>query len=282
MRDYKKTLRIVTITLFLLICYSSHVMAFDLDMTVDDDIRKNYNPTKLIKDTNTEELEPLPDLPANLQNEKPIIKTQKSDNIVPKTPISHAGNIKISKGTSFSVVNTTKISDWQTKGSKVKFKTTSPIYKKKYTIPESTVFMGEIVESHQPQISCNGGLVVIRIESMVYRGQTIPLSAYITRADDKIIFLNNIKGERTYLKTMWKKGNCGRAIFGRMMSLTINLGRDGSTLLLSPFPLLYGSICVGANTLVSPITAFFNKGGHVSINTGSRFKIKLNVDAYID
>ena len=124
--------------------------------------------------------------------------------------------------------------------------------------------------------------MVIRIESMVYKGQTIPLDAYITRADGKIIFLNNIKGDRTYLKTMWKKGNWGRSMFGRMMSLTINLGSDGSTFILSPFPLLYGSICVGANTLISPITAFFNKGGHVSINTGSRFRIKLNEDAYID
>ena len=282
MRDYKKTLRIVTITLFLIIFCSRHVQAFDLDMTVDDDIRKNNNPARLVKDTNTEEFESLPDLPLNLQNEKKEIKTQKDYNIAPQTHISHAGNIKISKGTTFSVVNTTKVSDWQTKGSKVKFKTVSPIYKKKYTIPESTVFMGIIVESHQPQISCNGGLVVIKIESMVYKGQTIPVNAYITRANDKIIFFNNIKGERTYLKTLWKKGNWGRSMFGRMMSLTINLGRDGSTLILSPFPFLYGSICVGANTLISPITAFFNKGGHVSINTGSHFKIKLNDDVFID
>ena len=57
----KKPLRIVTITLFLLICCSEHVPAFDLDMTVDDDIRKNYNSSKLIKDTNTIDFERLPD-----------------------------------------------------------------------------------------------------------------------------------------------------------------------------------------------------------------------------
>ena len=62
------------------------------------------------------------------------------------------------KGTSFNVVNITKISDWQTKGAAVKFKTTALINKRGYTLPVSTVFTGEVIESHQPQVSCNGGM----------------------------------------------------------------------------------------------------------------------------
>jgi hypothetical protein len=67
-----------------------------------------------------------------------------------------------------------------------------------------------------------------------------------------------------------------------MLTLTVNLAKDGSTFLLSPFPFLYGTICLGANTLISPVTAFFQKGKHVSIPAGSRFRIKLLEDAYID
>lgn len=282
MKYCKNSLRIVTITLLLLVCYASHVKAFDLDFTVDDDIRKNYNSSKLVKDTNTEDYDSLPALPEKLKNEVGNNQVNKGVTYVPQKQITPSGSIKISKGTSFNVVNTSKISDWQTKGTSVKFKTTTAIHKRKYTIPASTIFMGEIIESHQPQVSCNGGLVVIRIRSMVHKGQTIPLNAYVTRANDKIIFLNNIKGERTYLKTMWKKGNWGRSMFNRMMTLTINLGSDGSTFLLSPFPFLYGSICVGANTLISPVTAFFQKGKHVSIDSGSQFRIKLLNDTYID
>jgi len=277
MREYKFLLRIVTITLILLISYAGHATAFDLDMTVEDDIRKNYDSSKLIKDTNTEDLELIPDLPEKLKNEtvvKPV------SNITPAKVLT-TGSIKIPKGTSFEVVNIGKISDWQTKGSVVKFKTTSTVNKRKYTIPVSTVFMGEVIESHQPQISCNGGLVVIRIKSMVYKGESVPLNAYVTRANGKIIFFNDIKGERTYLKTLWKKGNWGRSMFNKMMTLTVNLGGEGSTILLAPFPFLYGTLCFGANTLISPITAFFNKGGHVSINSGSNFKIKLLEDSYI-
>ena len=117
---------------------------------------------------------------------------------------------------------------------------------------------------------------------MIYKGQTVPIQAYVTRANDKKIFLNNIKGDRTYLKTLWKKGDWGRTLFNKMMALTVNLGGTGSTIALSPFPLAYGTLCLGANTIISPITAFFSKGGHVSIPAHSDFRIKLLEDAMIN
>ena len=274
--------------------------AFDLDETVDDEIRKNYNPTQLIQDVGVKNSalekniqtniklspeETLPELPTIT---KQVTKKTTSD--VTGTTINKpvvykpysGGNVKIKKGSSFNVVNTSAISDWQVRGTQVKFTNNSPIYSKRYTIPASTIFNGEIIESHRPQITCNGGLVVIKIHSMIYKGQTIPLNAYVTRADDKKIFFNNIKGDRTYLKTMWKKGNWGRTLFNKMMNLTVNLGASTSTLVLSPFPLAYGSICLGANTLISPITAFFSKGGSVSIPAQSNFRIKLTEDVFVD
>ena len=291
MERNKNSLRIVTITLILLIFCSNHAFCFDLDTTVDDEIRKNYNSSKLINDTNTVDFDTLPDLPSNLQNEGASVnngsnnKVQSKQNIQQYTPPIkniNIGNVKMKKGTSFNVVNIGKISDWQRKGTKVKFKTTSLINKTGYTLPAGTVFTGEVIESHQPQVSCNGGLVVIRVRNVIYKGQTIPINAYVTRANDKMIFLNNIKGERTYLKTLWRKGNWGRSLFKRMLTLTVNLGSEGSTILLSPFPFLYGSLCLGTNTLISPVTAFFQKGKHVSINSGSQFRIKLLDDAYIE
>ena len=283
MKIFGKIYRFVTILFLYTILCATCVHAFDLDMTVDDDIRKNYNSSKLKTDTKTLDLDELPDLPEILKDNSIDNKTYESDNITQNLPKQSILNgIKISKGTSFSVLSTSKISDWQTAGTSVKFKTSSPVYKRKYTIPSSTVFSGEIVESHQPQLSCNGGLVVIRINSMQYKGNTIPLRAYITRANDKIIFLNNIKGERTYLKTTWQKGSWGRSMFGKMTKLSSKLCSDASTVVLCPFPFVYGVLCAGANTAISPITAFFSKGGHVSIPSGSSFKIKLLEDAYIN
>ena len=65
------------------------------------------------------------------------------------------------------------------------------------------------------------------------------------------------------------------------MTLTVNLGSEGATLVLSPFPLAYGTICLGVNTITSPICAFFSKGKHISIPAGKPFRIKLVDDAFI-
>lgn len=271
---------VLSTVLLSIIFVQNSVLAFDLDMTVDDEIRKNYNSSKLIKDTHTEDIEEtLPSLP---EISKYSVETEKTTDVYNPPPVIQTGSIKIRKGTTFNVVSVAKIFDWLSKGTSVKFKTNSPIHRRKYSIPTGTVFVGEVLESHPPQITCNGGLVVIRIRSMIYKGKTIPVNAYVIKADSKKIFLNNIKGDRTYLKTTWKKGNWGRTLFGRMLTLTVNLGGEGSTLLLSPFPFAYGTICLGINTLTSPICAFFSKGGHVSIPAGSSFTIRLLDDAYID
>lgn len=285
---------------------TNYTYAFDLDETVDDEIRKNYNPTQLIEDvgiTNSalnKKIVPaqaqsfderLPELP-KIIDEQTNNQTSKNSNLHKSTVTAtdslnstkpYLGrNIRIRKGTSFNVINNSAISDWQVRGTQIVFTNQKPIYAKKYTIPASTVFKAEIIESHRPQITCNGGLVVIKVHSMIYKGQTIPLNAYITRANDKKIFFNNIKGDRTYLKTMWKKGNWGRTIFDKMMNLTVNLGASTSTLILSPFPFAYGTLCLGANTILSPITAFFSKGGSVSIPAQSNFRIKLTEDVFVD
>ena len=271
-------------TLILLMACQCH--AFDLDETVDDEIRKTYNSSKLIEDVGiksnaTSKDERLPNLPSILkQNENANYKSSSTVQVPRHQYVS--GSHKIRRGTVIEVVSTNQVSDWQKAGTNVRFVTKKIKNGKGYTLPITTAFNGEIIESHQPQISCNGGLVVIKVHSMNYKGQAIPINAYVIRANDKKIFFNNIKGKRTYLATMYKKGNWGRTLFGKMLNLTVNLGGDGSTVLFSPFPFLYGTICLGANTLVSPITAFFSKGGHVSIPSGSYYKIKLIDDVWID
>ena len=274
--------------------------AFDIDATVDDEIRKNYNPNQLIQDVGNKESalerninsrptsnnvdENLPSLP-NITKQNWAGKQSSHSDITQyeaPTKIYTGGNIKVKAGTTFNVINTTSISDWQRKGTKVKFTTKGNTFGKYYTIPSGTIFLGEIIESHQPQLTCNGGLIVLKINSMIYKGQTIPLTAYVTRANDKKIFFNNIKGKRTYWKTTWKKGNWGRNVFDKMLGVTASLGAEGSSLILTPFPFAYGTVCLGLNTITSPICALFSKGEHISIPANSSFKIKLLDDIMID
>ena len=271
--------------------------AFDIDATVDDEIRKNYNPNQLINDvgikqsalekkinsepntTNTVDYN-LPELPSiTNSNYKP--KQDQSPQTITYQKYT-GGNIKVKAGTSFNVMSDVSISDWQRKGTKVRFTSRGNTFGKDYTIPNGTVFLGEIIDSHQPQITCNGGLVVIKVDTMIYKNQKIPITAYITRANDKKIFFNNIKGQRTFWKTTWKKGNWGRVIFDKMLTTTVSLGAENSTLILTPFPFAYGTLCLGLNTITSPICAFFSKGEHISIPTGSLFRIKLVEDVMIN
>ena len=275
--------------------------AFDIDATVDDEIRKNYNPTKLIQDVSGKESalnkkintvdiekskatdESLPALP-NITKQSESFKQPdiKSNSTITKYDKYTGGSIKVKARTSFNVTNTTSISDWQRRGTKVRFITKGNTFGKNYTIPNGTIFEGEIIESHQPQITCNGGLIVLKVDYMIYKNQRIPITAYVTRANDKKIFFNNIKGERTYLKTMWKKGNWGREIFNKMLNVSVGLGASGPTLILTPFPFAYGTICLGINTITSPICAFFSKGKHISIPADSDFRIKLLDDVFIN
>ena len=294
--------RIVQNTLVITLLYMSSILsghAFDIDATVDDEIRKNYNPNQLIQDVGIKETaldkkiqatpskqnpdENLPTLPNITKYNNSTKKTDiNNDTIVAPSKIYTGGNVKVKAGTSFDVTNASSISDWQRKGTSVKFTTKGNTFGKSYTIPSGTVFLGEIIESHQPQITCNGGLIVIKVDTMIYKGQRIPIAAYVTRANDKKIFFNNIKGKRTYWKTTWKKGNWGRTIFDKMLTVTVGLGAEGSTLILSPFPLAYGTVCLGLNTITSPICAFFSKGEHISIPAGSNFRIKLVDEMMID
>ena len=285
LKDSKKIIFFLIFVIFL-----NHAHAFDLDETVDDELRKNYNSSKLIEpiDDNNhalnksmEETESLPQLPNIVKSDDNISKPANSNTVYkPTKSVQKANlkNIKITKGSTIEVYNTNQISDWQSRGANVQFKLRTSKNTRRLSIPQSTIFLGEVVNSHQPQVTCNGGLVVIKIHSMRINSETIPINAYVVKANDKNIYFNNIKGERTFLKTAWAKGNWGRTLFNKMMTLTINLGSEGSTLVLSPFPFAYGTLCLGLNTLTSPITAFFSKGKHISIPAGSPFKIRFTSD----
>ena len=294
--------RIVGSTLIIASLYIASISsghAFDIDETVDDEIRKNYNPSQLIQDVGGRNSaldkkldaptlppvakdENLPDLPSISNQQKSFNQNVKNDIEIPMTKPYTGGNKKINARTYFDVISASTISDWQRKGTKIKFTLKGNKYGKNYMIPAGTVFIGEIVDSHQPQITCNGGLIAIRVDYMIYNNQKIPIAAYVTRANDKKIFFNNIKGERTYLKTMWNKGNWGRTLFNKMLNVSIGLGREGSTLILSPFPFAYGTICLGVNAITSPICAFFSKGGHISIPANSQLRIKLIDEIMVD
>lgn len=279
------------------------VVAAEFDMSIDDSIRKNYNPSKIDDDS------ALPALPKirmdeiNSQtsqsvNEAKVSNTLKSKQISNNSQSKHinlnnstqefqqsasteAYYAVIKKGKHFRVRCLSNVSDTFKKGTRINFVSKYPVSSTCYTIPAGTIFKGTVINAHRPQFTGNGGLIIINIDSIVLNGNVHPISAYVTKANSKHIFRNTIKGKRRYIHSMLTSSKPGCHYFGKMMRLTANLATDGSSIFVSPFSFLVGCFALAGNVLVSPVLAVFHKGDSLQIPAGSSFEIKLSQDVYI-
>ena len=148
-------------------------------------------------------------------------------------------------------------------------------------MPENPRFVGVISDSHSPQLTGNGGLVVIRIEKVIINGRTQEVSGKVTKANYKRIYFNNIKGKRKYWSNLAKSIAPGKRFNDKMWKSTKKLASEGVTFIFSPFTLASGLIVFGANIVASPVIAIFSKGGSISIPADTAFRIKLTEDVTI-
>lgn len=287
----KKTFFKILLSIIAMQLVVNTALALELDMSVDEEIRKKYDSSKL---ENTV-LPPLPKID-NSQNKTTPINNTTTQQItsIPKvtptyttevrpqiTPADKKAAIKIFRWTTFETKSNQKINNWLSVGSSVSFTTTAPVYKKNITIPTGTIFKGTITDVHKPQATGNGGLVVIKITSMTFNGKTYQVNAKITKANAKNIYLNNIKGQRQYWANAGKQVDKGEAFYQRARKTSTKLANNPIGIIISPIPTIVGVAGYTVSTAISPITSIFAKGGNVSIPTGSSFEIRLNESAYI-
>lgn len=287
----KKTFFKILLSIITMQLVVNTALALELDMSVDEEIRKKYDSSKL---ENTV-LPPLPKIDNSQNKTTPINNTTtKQITSIPKvtptyttevrpqiTPADKKAAIKIFRWTTFETKSNQKINNWLSVGSSVSFTTTAPVYKKNITIPTGTIFKGTITDIHKPQATGNGGLVVIKITSMTFNGKTYPVNAKITKANAKNIYLNNIKGQRQYWANAGKQVDKGEAFYQRARKTSTKLANNPIGIIISPIPTIVGVAGYTVSTAISPITSIFAKGGNVSIPTGSSFEIRLNEIAYI-
>jgi len=283
---FKRFLSKILITNFL----CTPVLALEFDTSIDDDIRRNYNPSKLEKDVS------LPVLPKIL-NEKatqpnavykaPSTSQQKPQQAKPLpykqtvSAVSGENYATLKQGTKIRVKLLKSISDRSQKGTPVVFVSEYPVSTTYFTIPMGTVFNGEIANSHKPQLSGNGGLIVVRINSVVLNGEIRPINGAVSEANFRKVFFNNIKGNRKYISSMFKSMKPGCRFFRKMLGVTGNLAHGGSEIILTPFSLGTGILVMAGNVFVSPMLAIFYKGDSIYFHEGSDFEIKLVQDVFI-
>ena len=264
-------------------------IAFELDTSVDDEIRRNYNPSALEQS--------LPALPktAPTQNSvetstqappktQPVIQPSKPQIGIRKFPTSQIDKstaIRIPKGTKFKVRSSSYLSDSTRAGARLSFTTLQTVTKRYVTIPTGTVFNAVVTNSHPPQASGNGGLLEIAIDGMRYNGNTYYAQGKVTKANHKKIFLNNIKGERKYWKGVANQVDNGEKFYKKTRRASAKLADNPVGIIVSPVPTIVGMGVYAVNLVGSPIFSLGSKGGKISIPAGSEFEIKLQEDIYL-
>lgn len=274
--------------------FSSHCFAFELDTSVDDEIRKNYNPSALEQN--------LPVLPKTAPFQSTTTTTtNKTTPAVPKTqPVSQPSKpqlvikkmdndykfdkstaIRIKKGTRFRVKSNCVISDYQKEGTRVSFTSIKPVTQRYITINEGTKFTAVVENSHLPQYTGNGGLIVLMVDGIVVNGSTKSVHAKITKANLKKVFLNNIKGKRGYIKGISTQVDKGENFYKKTRRTSAKLADNPVGLIIAPIPTIFGAVIYSINFVGSPIFAIWAKGSRISIPAGSEFEIKLLEDVYL-
>ena len=274
------------------------VFALELDTSVDDEIRRTYDPSKLEQT--------LPSLPRtspsqSVQTSQPVKTTQPQPSAPPKTlPVSQEAKpqlgvksfqneykydkstaIRIKKGTKFRVKSNSVISDYLKEGARVSFSSVKPVTQRYITVPTGTKFTAVVEDSHQPQMSGNGGLVVLMVDSITVNGQTRSVHGKITKANMKKIFFNNMKGKRSYWNGVAKQIDKGENFYKKTRRTSSKLADNPVGILISPIPVVTGMVVYAVNLVGSPVFALFSKGGRISIPAGSEFEIKLLEDVYL-
>ena len=273
------------------------VFALELDTSVDDEIRRTYDPSKLeqslpaLPKTAPTQQNTVPKTPQTTQAPKTAPKSLPSTPVakpqlgVKKLPNEYKFDkstaIRIKKGTKFRVKSNSVISDYLKEGARVSFTTIKPVTQRYITVPAGTKFTAVVEDSHQPQMSGNGGLVVLMVDSITVNGQTRSVHGKITKANMKKIFFNNMKGKRTYWKGVANQVDKGENFYKKTRRTSSKLADNPVGILISPIPVLTGMVVYAVNFAGSPLLALFSKGGRISIPAGSEFEIKLLEDVYL-
>lgn len=273
------------------------VFALELDTSVDDEIRRTYDPSKL-----EQSLPALPKTAPTQQNTVPKTSQttqapQAAPKSLPSTPAAKpqlgvkklpneykfdkSTAIRIKKGTKFRVKSNSVISDYLKEGARVSFTTIKPVTQRYITVMEGTKFTAVVEDSHLPQMTGNGGLIVLMVDSITVNGQTRSVHGKITKANLKKIFFNNIKGKRQYWKGVANQIDKGENFYKKTRRTSSKLADNPVGVIISPIPTITGIVVYAVNFVGSPLFAIWSKGGRISIPAGSEFEIKLQEDVYL-
>ncbi|MCR5260670.1 MAG: hypothetical protein K6C94_02410 [Candidatus Gastranaerophilales bacterium] len=282
-------MRKILILLFLFFIGLS-VYSAEADDSVDEYIKKKFNA----------EGSSLPKLPSTspksiesqnfLDNPKPTInapvsqKPQTKQNVTNLPSVPQKVNVrttKLARGKKLHVKFKSNVSSSTQKGTTVSFTTQEPVYTKQITIPAGTKIYGSVVNSHNPQIFGNGGLVAIKADYIEYNGKTAYFEGNIVELNHKKILFNNIKGSNGYTAGVKKVMRPAQTFYNKSLKVTKKLWKSPGCI-LTPVTYLPGAVFLAGDAVVAPFIAVFHKGNRAYVKAGTTATVKLTSPAYIE
>ncbi len=241
--------------------------AFSFDDSIDAELRKDYN----VEESTLPALPALPSTVPTATIEQPVVKYNPTGKLY-----------TLKSGTKINISSKSNITDRMGKGHRVIFYANEGFTTVEGEIvPAGILLKGIITNSHTPQMTGNGGLVELKIDEIYFNGLASKIDTKVSLANSKKIFLGNIKGKRSYWKNYTKAMQPGRKAFKATKSCSSELGSIPVVNLISPIPILCGTVIYTLNFVAAPVVAIFTKGGSLSLPAGTKFQVKLTNEAKI-
>ena len=258
-------MRKILFLILFLFCVNQGFCVEILDDSIDSEIRQEYN---LQEST-------LPPIPKGVAT-----PTQEVQHRPIYTPTGKQYVVK--SGTKIQLISTSIIADTLPINAQVSFYNKEGFVAKDGTIiPAGTVFKGRILNSHTPQITGNGGLIELSINEVYFNGVKSQIETKLSKANERKVFLGDIKGERKYWQNFSKSMKVGKKVYAVSRQCASDMWMIPVVNVAAPIPMIAGSVVYAGNLVVAPCISFFKKGGHVSIPQGSVFEVKFTSDTLI-
>ncbi len=216
-----------------------------------------------------------------LLNKKQELQTQKqiSEEFNTLLPDMEFDTIKLEKGRKFLVMSEQNISNNNISGVPVVFESVQKEYLDYNKKPSKIVFKGIIEKTNKPKFAGKSGSVKIKLEKITVDSITYPVTALISKIDNKKVYFNTLYAAPCYLDNLADAANSGVI----HSSIKDPCGADTCTIntYKKPFVFLGAAALQAADLLLSPIIAIGHRGKDIDIPLKTYFEIKLDQDLYV-
>lgn len=145
--------------------------------------------------------------------------------------------------------------------------------------PSKIVFKGKIEKTHKPRMMGKSGTIKIALEKITVDSITYPVTALISKIDNKKVFFNTIGASPCYLSNLADAANNG--VIHSSLKDPCGSNMCTTNTYTKPLAFLGAAALQIADLMLSPFAAVTRKGKDVDIPLNTYFEIKLDKDLYV-